>query len=125
MTRKEQKEARLGESRIMHSGLSATIIEYRKSTDIDIQFSDGAIRQHVGYQEFKSGHISHPCNTLEANERNRVGEKQTMKNGLIATLIAYRSSASVDVQFEDGTIILNKTYAEFNEGKVGHLMHYD
>ena len=120
MTRKEQKEFRLGERRIMHNGMMATIIEYRKSTDIDVQFEDGAVRPHCGYQEFKSGHISHPDNTKDAKAAARVGEQRVMKNGLTATLVAYRSSASIDVQFEDGAIIYNKTYDEFNGGKVGH-----
>ena len=121
MTRKEQKEARLGESRAMHNGMEATIIEYRKSTDIDVRFADGSVRKHCGYQEFKSGYISHPDNTRDASEARRVGEKRKMKNGLTATLITYRSSASVDVRFDDdGVEIHNVTYATFNEGKVGH-----
>lgn len=111
---------RIGKTNRMHSGMLATIIEYRKSTDIDVQFEDGAIRKHCGYQEFKHGYISHPNNTRAAREKERVGQKRIMKNGLEATLIAYRSSASVDVQFDDGTIIYNKTYDEFNNGKVGH-----
>ena len=111
---------RIGKTNRMHNGMLATIIEYRKSTDIDVQFEDGAIRKHCRYQEFKHGYISHPNNTRSAREKERVGQKRIMKNGLEATLITYRSSASVDVQFDDGTIIYNKTYDEFNSGKVGH-----
>lgn len=120
MSKKEQMHTRIGESGIMHNGMIATIVKYRKSTDIDVQFEDGLIREHCGYQEFKSGYIAHPNNTRNAREKERVGQRRKMKNGLTATLIVYRSSASVDVQFDDGTIVCNKTYDEFNNGKVGH-----
>ena len=33
-----------------------------------------------------------------------------MNNGLLATIIAYRNTQDIDVQFEDGTIIYNKMY---------------
>jgi hypothetical protein len=40
----------------------------------------------------------------------RVGEKYTNKVGDTATIITYRSSLDVDVQFQDGTIIKNIPY---------------
>ena len=39
----------------MHNGMLATIIEYRKSTDMDIQFEDGKIRYGVQYEKFQRG----------------------------------------------------------------------
>lgn len=120
MTWKEQRIARIGETKIMHSGLKATIVQYRRANDIDVQFEDGAIREHCGYKEFRDGYISHPDNTRNANKIRRVGQRQLMKNGLTATLIKYRSSASVDVQFDDGVVVKNKTYDQFIGGQIGH-----
>ena len=60
MSKKEQMHTRIGESRIMHNGMIATIVKYRKSTDIDVQFEDGTIVQHKKYSRFKDGSIGYP-----------------------------------------------------------------
>ncbi len=51
---------RLGETRVMHCGISATVIAYRTSHDLDIQFENGPIRKHITYASFKSGHVLPP-----------------------------------------------------------------
>lgn len=52
--------------------------------------------------------------------KNRVGETILASNGLMATIIAYRSCKDIDVQFSDGTIIEHKFYHQF---RAGHLHH--
>ena len=55
------------------------------------------------------------------NEQNpRIGEKRQMNNGLYATIIACRRSADIDIQFEDGTIVENKTRRSFTKNSIGH-----
>lgn len=43
------------------------------------------------------------------------------------TIVAYRSSADIDVQFEDGQTVTNRAYANFIKGTIGHpnVDHYD
>lgn len=52
--------------------------------------------------------------------KDRFGESNIMKNGMRATISRYKSSAEIDVQFEDGVIVKNKTYASFRSGMIGH-----
>ena len=39
---------------------------------------------------------------------DRVGETNRALNGMMMTIIAYRNSKDIDIQFEDGTIIKKK-----------------
>ena len=41
-----------------------------------------------------------------------------MNNGMIATIIAYRNSRDIDIEFEDGTICQNKNYRTFKNGSI-------
>lgn len=53
--------------------------------------------------------------------RNRVGETSVHKaTGQIMTIIKYRSVKSIDIQFEDGSIITDKNYSAFKKGSVKH-----
>lgn len=53
--------------------------------------------------------------------KNRVGEKSIHKStGQEMTLIAYRSCKDVDILFEDGSILKNRTYHNFKVGSVRH-----
>lgn len=36
------------------------IVEYKTVTDIDVQFANGVIKQHVPYQNFKAGLVRNP-----------------------------------------------------------------
>lgn len=51
---------------------------------------------------------------------NRVGETNKMKNGMMATIIAYKECHNIDVQFEDGVIVTHKKYLDFKKGNIGH-----
>lgn len=54
----------LGQTRLMKCGMYATVIAYRKYKDIDVQFEDGTMQQHVHLRNFNQGWISHPTNIL-------------------------------------------------------------
>lgn len=53
----EYSELRIGETRVMNCGMSATIIEYVDSTNIDVKFEDGYISKHKYYKKFLDGGI--------------------------------------------------------------------
>jgi hypothetical protein len=48
----------------------------------------------------------------------RIGEKSKANNGMEMTIIAYRSSADIDVQFEVGVFVKNRFYANFRKGSI-------
>ena len=49
---------------------------------------------------------------------NHIGETNRATNGMLITIIAYRKSKDIDVQFEDGTIVRNKCIGDFNRGLI-------
>lgn len=53
--------------------------------------------------------------------KNRVGEVGYNNQGEKMTIVAYRRAIDIDVMFEDGTIITNKTYTNFKDRKSGIL----
>ena len=103
------KNDRTGETTMATNGMKMTIIAYRNSRDVDVQFEDGAIRSRVCYSAFKRGNISHP------SEKERTGETAIAKNGMKMTIITYRDAANIDVRFEDGYVACHKTYDSFKK----------
>ena len=55
-----QKEQRLGQIGINNQEEKITIIAYRNSRDIDVQFEDGIILTNRNYDDFLRGKIAHP-----------------------------------------------------------------
>lgn len=51
------KKHRIGEISKNKQGLKMIVIAYRKTNDIDIEFEDGNIKEHVDYRAFKRGDI--------------------------------------------------------------------
>ena len=112
------KRERIGEQNMANNGQKMTIIAYRKSNDIDVQFEDGTIVSKKSYSSFRAGAISNP--NVDCNEKCRIGQTNKSKYGLIMTIIAYRNKCDIDVQFEDGVIVTNKTYSNFLKGSIKH-----
>jgi len=54
------KKSCLNETRIMKNGMKATCIAYRLAKDIDVQFEDGTIIEHVQKVHFYKGSITNP-----------------------------------------------------------------
>ncbi len=110
----------------MSNGQKAKIIAYRGSLDIDVEFEDGTIVCGKAYRDFMAGYIRNPnhlpvnpmAKQLRRNRTERYGETRTMNNGQTATIITYRSSLDIDVQFEDGYIAYSKTYNSFLRGTI-------
>ena len=112
------KEQRLGQSNIARNGQKMIIVCWRNSKDIDVQFEDGTLVQHKPYSVFKSGEIRNP--NVNCNGKLRIGQTNKSTEGLIMTIIAYRNKYDLDVQFEDGVIVTNKTYSNFLKGSIKH-----
>lgn len=52
------------------------------------------------------------------NKINKLGESGVAKNGLKMEIIAYRNSNDIDVKFENGIIVCNKSYLSFKRGTI-------
>lgn len=107
-TNKEQD--RINETQAMNNGQKATIIAYRSSLDIDIQFEDGTIVHHKQYGSFLNGCIKNP--------NIRLNEVRQMNNGQSAVIKKYRKATDIDVEFEDGTIVTHRSYNKFLNGSI-------
>ena len=55
-----------------------------------------------------------------SNAVDHIGETAIANNGQKMTLIAYRSCKDVDVQFEDGCIVMHRTYLCFRKGHIAN-----
>jgi len=51
-------------------------------------------------------------------KHDRTGETRQMNNGMIATIIAYRNSESMDIQFENGAIVTDRAYGDYARGSI-------
>ena len=107
---------RTGEA-IMHkaSGQIMTIISYRNTKDIDVQFEDGTIVRHKSYDSFKKGIFRY-----HEDFSKRLGEQNVNNQGFGMKIIRYGSAHDIDIEFEDGYIVYNKLYKLFKEGAVLH-----
>lgn len=107
---------RTGEIHKATSGLTMTIVRYRNNHDIDVQFEDEAIAEHKTYNSFLQGKIRHP--DYSSYTAWRVGETNTANNGQKMKIICYRDACDIDIEFEDGSLVLNKSYAAFKRGQI-------
>ena len=111
--------SKLGETVTANNGQQMTLIAYRHAKDIDVRFEDGTIVTNREYFNFKKGEIWNPnCPTTRVPRKNRTGEEIVSNQGQKMKIIAYRSCADIDVQFEDGTIVHNRTYKAFKNGSI-------
>ena len=109
---------RIGEKSKANNGMEMTIVAYRSSADIDIQFEDGNVVKNKRYQQFKKGEIANPNIKNESLRNDRIGEEVKAKNDLRMKIIAYRNANDIDVQFEDGVFVKNRSYANFRKGNI-------
>ena len=107
-----------GETAVATNGQKMTIIAYRSTQDIDVQFEDGYVAYNKGYQAFKKGKIKNPNKPSQLMADSRIGETVVANNGQAMTIIAYRGAHDIDVRFEDGYVTCNKNYCAFKTGTI-------
>lgn len=56
---------------------------------------------------------------------DRTGEINYNNKDEKMTIIAYRNSNDIDIQFEDGSIVYNKKYSAFQNGLIKHPIRYE
>lgn len=116
----------VGEKNIATNGLEMEIIAWRGAKDIDVRFEDGTVVTNRQYIHFKEGRIrnSNVCVGGKVDKKNRVGQKITNKYGQTMEIIAYRGCLDIDVRFDDGTIVTNRKYYEFEAAAIANKVHY-
>jgi hypothetical protein len=117
---KNRGKGRIGDTITATNGQTMTIIGYRGSADIDVQFSDGTIVEHRTISAFNKGTIRNPNSKVNSLKfvTNKIGETSKTTNGQLMTIVGYRNSQDIDIQFSDGTVVYNKIYHNFVKGKV-------
>lgn len=108
---------RVGEVNRANNGMLMKIVAYRSCKSIDVQFENGVTVYNKVYWDFKRGVLGLP-------RRDRTGEVRRSNNGRLMKVVAYRSSKDIDIQFEDGTLVCNKTYNNFRTGKINNPSIY-
>ena len=115
-----KKEVRVGAVQIAQNGQTMKIIEYIDNKNITVEFEDGTIVKNKQLVNFKNGTIRNPnkplLNTKKAQKR--IGENIKANNGQYMTIVEYKDKNHIDVIFEDGTIVQNKTYNNFKNGLI-------
>ena len=51
---------------------------------------------------------------------NRIGETKLMNNGMKATIVDYKRANNIKIEFEDKTIVENKSYRNFINGSIAN-----
>lgn len=120
---KTRYHSRIGETSVALNGQIMKIVDYRKSTDLDIEFEDGTRVCNIAYKKFKEGVIKNPNERVNYIKRI-IGTDILMKNGLHAVLTDYQGTYDVSLKFETGYTSDHKTYRNFRIGKVFHPFPY-
>ena len=117
------QEKRVGETNKACNGVLMKIIKYTDVNNVDIEFEDGCKVYNKCYGNFLKGDIAHPTikgNNVQAYANKRIGEESISTKGMKMKIISYRGYNDVDVQFEDGTIVYNRTYYDFQKGSISN-----
>lgn len=108
---------RTGEINYNNQGLKMQIIEYRKNSDIDVEFlDDGYIKKGIEYRAFKNGKIKNP-NFNDSQLIDRTGEIGYNNFGSKMEIIKYRNTRDINVYFSDYDYVKKHVrYDHFKEG---------
>lgn len=101
----------LGEVSYNSNGDKMRILRFRNINDMYIESENGSIYRSIPFSVFKDGMIK---------SVQGLGEKSINEDGLIMSIIRYKSSDNIDVQFESGKKLERVSYADFENGS----LHY-
>lgn len=115
-----KKIERIGLERVSRDGKMARVIEYDTCQNFLVKFEDGMVRRMTNWSDFQNGHFNYTYMFHKVRTADRVGTKLRMNNGLLATVVEYINSHSMNIQFEDGTIANGVSWRDFKNGNVSH-----
>ena len=114
------KTGRVGDRSIANNGMGMTIIKYISRDNMTVRFDDGFVKEGISYSNFINGRVAHDgiSTMVERYSSKHLHERKKMLNGLWAEIIAYRSSKDIDVRFDNGVVVSNRSYSRFNKGLI-------
>ncbi len=88
---------RVGETAPAANGLTAEITEYNGSLDVTVRFSNGKVRSHVTYQQFKSGRLP------DEPQRKKKARMRLEDGGQVVRVLSMDAEGTAAVLMEDGS----------------------
>ena len=118
----EARKYSVGYTKTNRQGLNYTVIAYRDRKDINVEFEDGLIVEHIPVTKINQNTLYHPDYPIPKHNRTpieeRLGEMRKNSKGRNMTIIAYRNSNDIDVQFDNGFIVEHTQYQLFERGTI-------
>ena len=120
--RTKLKNERIGQRFKTNAGLWIKVIDYESTNNVTIQFEcDGCVRTNVIWSSIERGQVSHPSKMAVKDGSVRIGEINTMNNGMEAIIVDYHDADNVDIKFlEDEMQVYGVTYFNFKKGCIAH-----
>lgn len=103
----------IGKENISNEGYRMTVIKYESYDKVLVRFDNG-YETYTTSSNFDAGQVRN----FKAASDNVMGQQSTATNGQTMTIVGYRNSNDIDVQFEDGTIVKNKRFRAFKDGLI-------
>ncbi len=117
---KEEIKRRLHQRLLQKNGHYAEIIEYTDSEHIIFLWDNKAVSRG-SYERFKNGIITYKISDIS----RCIGDKKEQKNGHTAEIIEGPASGNITVRFEDGTIVKNTTFYQWEQGIIRYPAKYE
>ncbi len=117
---KEQKLNRLHQRLLQKNGHYAEVIRYTDSEHITLLWDNKAVSTSA-YKRFRDGRVSYKTSDIS----RCIGDKKKQKNGHIAEIIKGPMSGNISVRFEDGTIVGNTTFWQWEQGNISYPAKYE
>ena len=117
-TTNRRKNLEVGDKYVSNSGFKYEVVKKLSNNRAVVRFEDG-IEHDYCISSVKSGSIAHPSQSRFKRDKSLyIGETYRHTSGELMTIIGYRSSTDIDIRFEDGTIVHNKSYGSFRRGEI-------
>lgn len=116
---------RIGQSKINRQDCKMTIVEYKNSDKIVVEFDDeNKTRVNTTYYGFSHGEVRNPnlkdCRQIEY-EKQFLGKENYNTQGCLMKIIEYNGNKDVVVEFQDEHKI--RKHCDLKEFKLGHVMN--
>ena len=116
---------RIGQSKINRQDCKMTIVEYKNSNKIVVEFDDeNKTRVNTTYYGFSHGEVRNPnlkdCRQMEY-EKQFLGKENYNTQGCLMKIIEYNGNKDVVVEFQDEHKI--RKHCDLKEFKLGHVMN--
>lgn len=116
---------RIGQSKINRQDCKMTIVEYKNSNKIVVEFDDeNKTRVNTTYYGFSHGEVRNPnlkdCRQIEY-EKQFLGKENYNTQGCLMKIIEYNGNGDVVVEFQDEHKI--RKHCDLKEFKLGHVMN--